>query len=105
MDSFYTGVVPTVSLRVMGVSSEMMALPGSFSSTRICPMKLNTFLLTVSLNPFASEMAMIITITLMAVATVESRIIKREKDPAPPEELNAIRFAIKPATFNGGNLS
>jgi hypothetical protein len=40
----------------------------------------------------------IITATLMTVATIESRIMNREKDRW---RLNAIRFAIKLATFKG----
>src|SRR5215470_17043934 len=64
----------------------------------MCPQKLKTFWLTVSWNPLVNARVTIITATLMTVAPIESRIMNREKDRW---RLNAIRFAIKLATFNG----
>jgi hypothetical protein len=48
---------------------------------------------------------MIITITPMIVAATDSLIIKREKDGAPSDLLNAMRLAINAATFNENHLS
>jgi len=48
------------------------------------------------------------TITLITVATVDSLIMNLEKDfcpPGPVDWLNAMRFAIKPATFKLNFLS
>src|SRR6186713_1110378 len=61
----------------------------------MCPEKLKTLLLTVSWKPFTRASVMIITATLTIVAPVESRIMNRENEFW---RLNAILFAIKPAT-------
>jgi len=58
--------------------------------------KLNTFWLTCSWKPLTNASVMIITATLIMVAAMESRMMNREKDRC---WLNAIRFAIKPATL------
>src|SRR5258708_16164662 len=85
-----------LSFLMIGVSSEMIALSGCFSCMRIWPQKLNTFWLTVSWKPLANDKVTIITITLITVATMDKRMMNREKDFC---WLNAILFAIKPATF------
>jgi len=74
----------------------MVAFSGCLYWTRICPQKLNTFWLTVSWNPFVNASVTIITATLIIVATMESRMMNREKDFW---RLNAIRLAMKLATL------
>lgn len=51
---------------------------------------------------------MIITATLITVATTDNRMINRENDccfPGPEGGLKATRLAINPATFNRKSLS
>ena len=74
----------------------MDALTGCLSAIRMCPQKLNTFWLTVSWNPFTKERVIIITATLITVADMERRIMKREKDFC---WLKAMRRAIKEDRF------
>lgn len=62
------------------------------------PKKLNTLLLMVCWKPLENASVMIITATLMAVATVDNRMINREKVRCG---LNAILPAINGAIFNG----
>src|ERR1700680_5022684 len=83
-------------------SSAMLALRGCLYCTRICPQKLKTFWLTVSWKPFVKASVTIITATLMTVATIERRMMNREKDFC---RLNAMRLAIKLATFTFKYLS
>ena len=54
------------------------------------------------LKPLANDKVIIMTATLITVATVLSRIINLEKDffsPGILEDVKAILFAMKPATF------
>jgi hypothetical protein len=47
---------------------------------RMCPQKLNIFCATFSWKPLASANVTTITITLMTVATMDNRMMNREKD-------------------------
>jgi hypothetical protein len=46
----------------------------------MCPQKLNTFWLTAPWKPLANERVMIITATLITVATIDRRMINLEND-------------------------
>ena len=92
----------TVSFFSICSSSAMVLFIGCLYCTRTCPQKLKIFWLTVSWNPFVNARVTIITATLIVVATIERRMMNREKDLW---RLNAIRLAIKLATLNGWILS
>ena len=74
----------------------MLAFMGWRYCTRTCPQKENTFWLTVSWNPFTKDRVMIITVTLMIVATVDNRMINRENDFC---WLKAMRVAMNEDRF------